>query len=175
MLNRETLMQLTSVSTQIIGSVWELCLAAEQAAHELGYEPIILTDHLDCQAKEARRFLGSIARTHANDGKRLAFIARGETVVRVVGNGLGGRNQELTLSASEGISGIANACVLSIGSYGTDGPTDAAGGYVDGDTVRELAANKLTVSLSSCMQLRISRAQDRKRPDLHRPHRNECK
>lgn len=70
------------------------------AARELGYEPIMLTDHLDCQAKEAGRFLDSIARTHANDGKRLAFIAGGETVVRVVGNGLGGRNQELALSAS---------------------------------------------------------------------------
>ena len=67
------------------------------AARELGYEPIMLTDHLDCQVKEAGRFLDSI---HANDGKRLAFIAGGETVVRVVGNGLGGRNQELALSAS---------------------------------------------------------------------------
>lgn len=100
LINRETLMQLTNVSTQIVGSVRELCLASAQAARELGYEPIMLTDHLDCQAKEAGRFLDSIARTHANDGKRLAFIAGGETVVRVVGNGLGGRNQELALSAS---------------------------------------------------------------------------
>lgn len=90
--------------------------------------------------------MGNIVRTHAADGKKLAFIAGGETVVRVVGNGLGGRNQELALSASECISGIANACVLSIGSDGTDGPTDAAGGYVDGDTVRELVENNLTVS-----------------------------
>ena len=146
LLNRETPKQLTNVSTQIIGSVRELCLAAAQAARELGYEPVMLTDHLDCQAKEAGRFLGNIVRTHAADGKKLAFIAGGETVVRVVGNGLGGRNQELALSASECISGIANACVLSIGSDGTDGPTDAAGGYVDGDTVRELAENNLTVS-----------------------------
>lgn len=146
LLNRETPKQLTNVSTQIIGSVRELCLAAAQATRELGYEPVMLTDHLDCQAKEAGRFLGNIVRTHAADGKKLAFIAGGETVVRVVGNGLGGRNQELALSASECISGIANACVLSIGSDGTDGPTDAAGGYVDGDTVRELAENNLTVS-----------------------------
>ncbi|HCQ74879.1 MAG TPA: glycerate kinase, partial [Clostridiales bacterium] len=146
LLNRETPKQLTNVSTQIIGSVRELCLAAAQATRELGYEPVMLTDHLDCQANEAGRFLGNIVRTHAADGKKLAFIAGGETVVRVVGNGLGGRNQELALSASECISGIANACVLSIGSDGTDGPTDAAGGYVDGDTVRELAENNLTVS-----------------------------
>ena len=98
LLNRETPMQLTNVSTQIIGNVRELCFAAAQAARELGHEPIMLIDHLDCQAKEARRFLGSIARTHANDGKRLAFIAGGEAVVRVVGNGLGGRNQELALA-----------------------------------------------------------------------------
>lgn len=146
LLNTETPKQLTNVSTQIIGSVRALCLAAAQAARGLGYEPVMLTDHLDCQAREAGRFLGSIARTHANDGKKLAFIAGGETVVRVVGNGLGGRNQELALSASDCISGIANACVLSIGSDGTDGPTDAAGGYVDGYTVRELAEHDLTVS-----------------------------
>ena len=82
LLNRETPKQLTNVSTQIIGSVRELCLAAAQAARELGYEPVMLTDHLDCQAKETGRFLGNIVRTHAADGKKLAFIAGGETVVR---------------------------------------------------------------------------------------------
>lgn len=146
LLKQETPKQLTNVSTQVIGSVRELCFGAAQVARELGYEPILLTDHLDCQAKEAGRFLSSILRTHADDGKKLAFIAGGETVVRVTGNGLGGRNQELALSASEGISGIPNVCVLSIGSDGTDGPTDAAGGYADGDTVHELTANNLTVS-----------------------------
>ena len=67
-------------------------------------------------------------------------LRNGETVVQLTGHGLGGRNQELALSACEGISGLKNACVFSVGSDGTDGPTDAAGGYVDEDTAAALTA-----------------------------------
>ena len=66
--------------------------------------------------------------------------------MHLVGNGLGGRNQELALSAAAGMQGLSNVCVISVGSDGTDGPTDAAGGYADGDTAAELAANGLTVA-----------------------------
>ena len=97
-----------------------------------------MTDTLACQAREAGSFLASIARTHARSGKDLAFLAGGETVVRLVGSGLGGRNQELALAAADGIAGL-DAAVFSAGSDGTDGPTDAAGGYVDGETAAELA------------------------------------
>ena len=124
----------------------ELCRAAADAALQLGYEPIMLTDRLDCEAREAGRFLSDILRTHAADGKRLAFLAGGETVVHLTGKGLGGRNQELALAAAEGISEIDNACVISVGSDGTDGPTDAAGGYSDGDTLRELGEKGLSLS-----------------------------
>ena len=62
------------------------------------------------------------------------MIFGGETVVRLKGKGLGGRNQELALSAAKYISGIDGVAVFSVGSDGTDGPTDAAGGYVDGKT-----------------------------------------
>ena len=61
-------------------------------------------------------------------------------MVHVTGTGRGGRNQELVLAAAEGIAGLKNAAVLSVGSDGTDGPTDAAGGYADGDTWETLAA-----------------------------------
>lgn len=71
--------------------------------------------------------------------KKLAFIAGGETVVHLTGKGLGGRNQELALAAAPALAG-QNAAVFSVGSDGTDGPTDAAGGYVDGDTAAALAA-----------------------------------
>jgi len=134
LLQQETPKELDNVTTVINGSVRELCTAAAAACRELGYEPIILTDQLCCQAKEAGSFLASILRTHSGCGKKLAFIAGGETVVHLTGHGLGGRNQELALAASGGISGLKNACVFSIGSDGTDGPTDAAGGYVDEDT-----------------------------------------
>lgn len=145
-LNKETPKVLNNVTTQIIGSVRELCKAAGNIAQELGYEPILLTDHLDCEAKEAGAFLADILRTHAADGRKLAYLAGGETVVHLIGKGLGGRNQELALAAAAGIAGIPNACVISVGSDGTDGPTDAAGGYSDGDTVYELSQHDMSVA-----------------------------
>ncbi len=133
-LRQETPKQLSNVETQITGSVRELCAAAAKACRELGYIPVILTDRLCCQAREAGAFLGSVLQTHAQDGKRLAFLAGGETVVKLTGTGLGGRNQELALGAAPYLEGFDNAAVFSVGSDGTDGPTDAAGGYVDSRT-----------------------------------------
>ena len=80
----------------------------------------------------------------AGQGKKLAFLAGGETVVHLTGTGLGGRNQELALAAAPVIAGL-DAAVFSVGSDGTDGPTDAAGGYVDGSTAAALAQNQLKV------------------------------
>jgi hydroxypyruvate reductase len=138
-LGQETPKALDNVHMQIIGSVRQLCVAAEMACRELGYDPIFLTDQLCCEAREAGRFLGSILRSHGNARRKTAFLAGGETVVHVTGSGKGGRNQELVLGAAQVIRGMDNACVISVGSDGTDGPTDAAGGYVDGDTAEALA------------------------------------
>ena len=140
----ETPKTLDNVTTWINGSVRELCAAAEVTCRALGYEPVVLTDQLCCQAKEAGSFLASIVKTHAQTDRPLAFIAGGETVVKLTGHGLGGRNQELALAAAPGIAGL-NAAVFSVGSDGTDGPTDAAGGYTDGETFAELAAKGLNV------------------------------
>ena len=138
LLQQETPKALDNVTTRITGSVRELCTAAANACRELGYEPILLTDQLCCEAREAGSFLGSIVRTHTGHGKKLAYIAGGETVVHLTGKGLGGRNQELALAAAPAIAG-RNAAVFSVGSDGTDGLTDAAGGYVDGETLAALA------------------------------------
>ena len=145
LLAEETPKALDNVETHINGSVRELCAAAAEAARSLGYEPVFLTDQLSCQAREAGSFLASILKSHAADGKSLAFIAGGETVVRLIGHGKGGRNQELSLAAAEGIAGIAGAAVFSVGSDGTDGPTDAAGGYADYTTAAALRAKGLSV------------------------------
>ena len=145
LLTRETPKELNNVTTHITGSVRELCTAAGNACRELGYDPILLTDQLACQAKEAGSFLASIVRTHAGCGRKLAFLAGGETVVRLTGHGKGGRNQELALSAAVDISGIPGACVFSVGSDGTDGPTDAAGGYVDYETQGQLQAQGIEI------------------------------
>lgn len=135
MLMTETPKELSNVTTIITGSVRELCNAAADEAMKLGYEPVTLTDCLSCEASEAGKFLGAIAKSHSGSEKSLAFIAGGETVVHLKGKGRGGRNQEIALSAAIEISGLKNTAVFSVGSDGTDGPTDAAGGYADGDSV----------------------------------------
>ena len=139
-LSQETPKSLSNVETHITGSVRELCAAAQKEAEALGYTCKLLTDCLCCQAREAGSFLASIAKTHAGTETSLAFLAGGETVVKLTGKGLGGRNQELALSAAPGISGLRDTAVFSFGSDGTDGPTDAAGGYVDQDTEEKLRA-----------------------------------
>lgn len=146
LLNTETVKETDNVETVITGSVRELCKAAAEAAEELGYTPVILTDALDCEAKDAGRFLGAIAKTWAASGQSLAFIAGGETVVRLCENcGKGGRNQEIALAAAEELEGLENAAVFSVGSDGTDGPTDAAGGYADGHTKSRLSEAGITI------------------------------
>lgn len=144
-LHTETPKQLTNVTTQITGSVRELCAAAAAECKKLGYEPVLLTDQLCCQAKEAGSFLGTVLRTHHGQEKKLAFLAGGETVVQLTGHGKGGRNQELALAAAPALEGLSGVCVFSVGSDGTDGPTDAAGGYVDGQSNAELTAKGLSV------------------------------
>ena len=140
LLGTETPKELDNVETVITGSVKNLCLAAADACRELGYEPVLLTDQLTCEAREAGAFLSAIAKSHQETKKSLAFLAGGETVVHLTGKGKGGRNQELVLSAAEGISGLPDTAVFSVGSDGTDGPTDAAGGYCDGETKGQLHA-----------------------------------
>ena len=145
LLQEETPKALDNVETVITGSVRELCAAAGAACRRLGYEPVLLTDQLCCQAKEAGSFLASIARTHQDTKKSLAFLAGGETVVLLTGQGKGGRNQELALAAAQGIAGLVDTLIFSLGSDGTDGPTDAAGGLVDGSTKDRLEAAGLTI------------------------------
>lgn len=144
LLHQETPKYLDNVTTQITGSVRELCAAAADACQQQGFTPVLLTDQLCCVAREAGSLLASIAKSHAGQGKNLAFIAGGETIVHLTGTGLGGRNQELALAAAPGLAGL-NAALFSVGSDGTDGPTDAAGGYVDGDSMAALSAAGIDV------------------------------
>ena len=144
-LQQETPKTLSNVTTQITGSVRHLCAAGAEACRMLGYEPVILTDSLQMEAAEAGRWLAQQMLERKQSGN-WAFLAGGETVVHVTGPGLGGRNQELALAAAEEIAGLAGAAVFSFGSDGTDGPTDAAGGYVDGKTRDELHRQGLEIS-----------------------------
>ena len=144
LLAQETPKELDNVTTRITGSVRELCAAAEAKCRELDYETVLLTDRLCCEARHAGSFLASIARTQQGLSKPRAYIAGGETVLRLTGTGKGGRNQELALAAAPGLAGL-NAAVFSAGSDGTDGPTDAAGGYTDGETMGILRAQGIDV------------------------------
>ena len=145
LLDRPTPDRLDNVETHITGSVRELCAAAAAECTALGYQTEILTASLGCEAREAGSFLAAIAQYHADTDRPLAFIAGGETVVHITGKGKGGRNQELALSAARGIAGMENALVLSVGSDGTDGPTDAAGGLADGATCAALAEQGISI------------------------------
>lgn len=145
LLDVETPKELSNVQSQITGSVRQLCAAASKAAAELGYEPVVLSANLYCEAREAGSFLAAIAQTHAGDGKSLAYIAGGETVVHLTGKGKGGRNQEIALSAAKGIDGIEDCVVFSLGSDGTDGPTDAAGGICTGESAAKLRARGISI------------------------------
>jgi len=145
----ETPKQLDNAETVITGSVRSLCDTAAKSAKELGYNPYVLTTTLGCEAAEAGRFLAAIASCVANGRtaftRPAAIIAGGETVVNLKGSGKGGRNQELTLSAATGISGLADVVLFALGSDGTDGPTDAAGGIVDGHTLSRLKEKGLNI------------------------------
>lgn len=136
---------LPHVENHMCGSVSQLCATAAQVCRRLGYRPELVSDRLDCEAKDAGAMLAGLLRQHIGCREPLAFIAGGETVVKLTGRGKGGRNQELALSAAAGISGMENAAVFSVGSDGTDGPTDAAGGYVDGGTAARLEALGLSI------------------------------
>lgn len=139
-LAEETPKVLDNVTVKITGSVRELCAAAAAACREAGYAPEILTDCEQGVAREVGARLGALARENAGTDMPRAYILGGETVVRLTGHGKGGRNQELALAAAAEIAGLDNVAVFSVGSDGTDGPTDAAGGIVDGGTVERLAA-----------------------------------
>ena len=145
LLGKETPKELDNVVTQVTGSVHQLCVAAAEACSALGYRPTIVTDKLTCEAKAAGTNLAEMAKAHQLTSKSLAFIAGGETVVKLTGSGLGGRNQELALSAAEHIGDCTHTAVFSIGSDGTDGPTDAAGGFVTEKTGEILAQKGICI------------------------------
>ena len=89
--------------------------------------------------------MAQVLEQYAGSGRRIALLAGGETVVHVKGTGLGGRNQELALAAAQVLEGIPDAALISVGSDGTDGPTDAAGGYADTDTAAQLREKGMDV------------------------------
>jgi glycerate-2-kinase len=121
----------------IVGSIRQSVEAARVRAAELGFDPQLLTSELQGEAREAARFLAQTAlsvRDSMKAGERRCLLSGGETTVTVRGTGKGGRNQELALAFAQEIEGGDGLSLLSAGTDGTDGPTDAAGAVVDGTT-----------------------------------------
>lgn len=132
-------------------------LALEAAAHKaksLGYHSLILASTLEGETREVARVHACILREIAAAGHPLArpacIVSGGETTVTVKGQGKGGRNQEFALAAALKIAGLPDVLVLSAGTDGTDGPTDAAGAIATGETVRR--ADRLGLSAAQHLQ-----------------------
>ncbi len=121
---------------KIVGSNAQACAAAAKAARKLGYRTLVLSTRMEGDTKEAAGFHMSIAEEIAYGGQPLrrpaCVLSGGETTVRLTGNGKGGRNQEFVLQCVARLAGLKAPCVVaSVGTDGTDGPTDAAGAVAD--------------------------------------------
>ena len=118
-----------------VGDIRILCEAAKKEAEALGYETEIVSRSLAGEARDTAAAI--LAAVPCRPGKR-AYLYAGETTVTLRGTGKGGRNQEMALAAAVALRGKENVCFLSVGSDGTDGPTDAAGGMADGGTYEKM-------------------------------------
>lgn len=130
-LKMNSINDISNVLNKIIGSVEQLCNLTRNKLETLGYETVLVQTDYQGLASDLGKKLGEIASKKQNINKSMAVIYGGESSVIVKGNGLGGRNQQLALAACESLKGLKDTCVFGFGSDGTDGPTDAAGGYVD--------------------------------------------
>jgi hydroxypyruvate reductase len=128
------------VQNLIVGSNRLAVDAAARKARELGYRTLVLSTYIDGETREIAKMHAAIAKEILATGHPIrppaCIISGGETTVTIRGTGLGGRNQEFVLAAAIEIAGLKGVTVLSAGTDGTDGPTDAAGAIATGETVR---------------------------------------
>jgi len=127
------------VRNVVIGSNRMAVDAAAARARELGFRTLVLSTFIEGETREIARMHAAIAKEIVHAGRPLkppaCMITGGETTVTLRGDGLGGRNQEFVLSAAIDIAGLPNVVLLSAGTDGSDGPTDAAGAIADGRTL----------------------------------------
>jgi len=130
----------TRAHNLIIASNEVAAEAAIAKAEELGFHTLLLSTFVEGEAREVARVFAAVAKEILHSGRPLprpaCLVAGGETTVTVRGSGLGGRNQEMALSAALEIAGLEDVMIIPLASDGTDGPTDAAGAIADGSTLR---------------------------------------
>jgi len=128
------------VQNLIVGNNRESLLAAQERALSLGYNTIVLSSQIEGEAREVAQVFGAIGKEISQANLPISppacIIAGGETTVTIQGRGKGGRNQELALACAIAIDGWGEISLLSAGTDGTDGPTDAAGAIVNGTTCK---------------------------------------
>jgi hydroxypyruvate reductase len=123
----------------IIGSNLDAIMAAKQRAESLEYNTLVLSSMIEGETRQVAHVHGAIAKEVLKTGHPVpppaCILSGGETTVTLSGKGLGGRNQEFALAAAIDISEQENIVILSGGTDGTDGPTDAAGAFADSFTL----------------------------------------
>jgi hydroxypyruvate reductase len=126
-------------SAVLVGTNLQAMLASGKEADRLGYQPVILSTKLEGEAREVAKVQAAIAKEVASSGNPISppacLLFGGETTVTLQGDGKGGRNQEYALASALALESHDHIVVLSGGTDGTDGPTDAAGAIADGTTV----------------------------------------
>jgi glycerate 2-kinase len=127
------------VQNVIVGSNRLAVDAAAEQARALGYHTLVLSTFIEGETRDVARVHAAIAKEIRATGRPVkppaCVISGGETTVTIRGTGLGGRNQEFALAAALDIAGLKDVVILSAGTDGTDGPTDAAGAIADGSTI----------------------------------------
>ena len=127
------------ITNQVVGSLSDALSAAAAEAKRLGFRPLVLSSMIQGEAKEVASVLCAIGKETLRSGRPSAppacLLSGGETTVTLRGSGKGGRNMELGLAGAIALQGTSGILLLSVGTDGTDGPTDAAGAFADGDTV----------------------------------------
>lgn len=135
----ETPKQVMRTQNIVVGSNQLALDAAAAEAKRLGYRPMILSSFIEGETREIARMHAAIAREIVTFGRPskapTCLISGGETTVAIKGEGKGGRNQEFALAAAIDIQDLPGVCILSAGTDGTDGPTDAAGALCDNTTI----------------------------------------
>lgn len=135
-IEKENSLEVKNVEVEIVGDVGNLCSSAQTMAEKLGYSQILLASQYEGAVSECAKILSAIAKEIKRSNQPVkapaAVFVGGETLVHVRGKGRGGRCQEMALIAAKEIKDMENVCFCSFGSDGSDGPTDAAGGMVDG-------------------------------------------
>jgi glycerate 2-kinase len=136
------------VHNAVIGSNAIAAQAAQVEAEMMGYHTLLLSTYVEGEAREVAKVFAAVGKSLIDEGWPLprpaCVIAGGETTVTVRGDGKGGRNQELALAAAIALQGWEGVTLVTLATDGTDGPTDAAGAIVDGETISRAQALDLS-------------------------------